>query len=174
MFFCVIGALLSLSWIIHIFVYTIFGVDGFLNNWFTAMDGVWTFFGVIFYGLYALWLVYCVINGNFKFGFRIPLIFAIHPMKSSGTLMNSFLFNVGLICISSVGVVQLCTQSFSLYARSTRISVIFTTCIQNLRILKWFWFAYIWILLAFALLGGIYMCIRRRPKRISTLARIKA
>lgn len=172
--FCVLGALLSISWLIHIFVYTIFGAQGFLNNWFSAMDGVWTFFGVIFYGIYALWLMLCVINGNFKFGFRIPLIFAIHPMKATGTLMNSFLFNVGLICISSVGVVQLCAESFDLYARSTRISVIFTTCIQNLRILKYFWHVYIWIFIGFVVLASIYLCVRRREKRVSTLARIKA
>ena len=174
LFFCVVGALLSLSWILHIFIYTIFGVDGFLNTWFSSMDGVWTFFGVIFFGIYALYLELCVINGNFKFGFRIPILFAIHPMKATGTLMNSFLFNVGLICLSSVGVTQFCTESFGLYARSTRISVIFTTSIQNLRILKYFWHVYVWILLAFTLLGAIYLCIRPREKRVNTLARIKA
>lgn len=174
LFFCGIGTLLSASWILHIFIYTIFGVDGFLNNWFSAMDGVWAFFGVIFYGLYALWLEYCVIQGNFKFGFRIPVLFAIHPMKATGTLMNSFLFNVGLICLSSVGVTQFCTESFSLYAHSTRVSVIFTTSIQNLRILKYFWHVYVWVLLAFALIGGIYLLVRPREKRVSSLARIKA
>ena len=172
--FCVLGALLTISWILHIFIYTIFGVDGFLNTWFAAMDGVWTFFGVIFFALYALWLELCVIQGNFKFGFRIPVLFAIHPMKATGTLMNSFLFNVGLICLSSVGVTQFCAESFSLYARSTRISVIFTTSIQNLRILKYFWHVYVWILLAFVLIGAIYLLVRPREKRVSSLARIKA
>jgi LMBR1 domain-containing protein 1 len=172
--FCGFGALLTASWILHTFLYTLFGVDGFLNTWFTAMDGVWSFFGVIFFGLYALWLELCVIQGNFKFGFRIPILFAIHPMKATGTLMNSFLFNVGLICLSSVGVTQFCATSFSLYARSTRISVIFTTSIQNLRILKWFWLVYVWIFLAFMVIAGIYLCVRPREKRVSTLARIKA
>lgn len=172
--FAVFGGVLSIIWIIHTFLYTIFGVDGFLNTWFTAMNGVWTFFGVIFFGIFALWLEICVIQGNFTFGFRIPILFAIHPMKATGTLMNSFLFNTGLICLSSVGVTQFCTTSFALYARSTRISVIFTTSIQHLRVLKYFWLVYVWIWLAFILLGGIYFCVRPRPKRINTLARIKA
>lgn len=171
--FSIFGSLLTLTWILHTFLWTIFGFYPFLNIWFYAMDGVLLFFGVLFFGIYALWLELCVINGNFRFGLRIPILCAIHPMKSSGTLMNSFLFNTGLICLSAVGVTQFCTVSFSLYVQSTRIYVIFVTTIQNLRILKYFWIVYIWIFVAFIILTFIYLLIKPKEKRISALARVK-
>ena len=41
-----------------------------------------------------------------QFGLRVFIIFAIHPMRIGGTMLNSFLFNVGLILVTSVAVVQ--------------------------------------------------------------------
>ena len=38
-------------------------------------------------------------------GVRIPFLFTIHPMKINETWMNSFLFNLTLILLSSVTIV---------------------------------------------------------------------
>lgn len=45
-------------------------------------------------------------------GFKIPLLFTIHPMKVNETWMNSFLFNVTLILITSVAVTNFCSSAF--------------------------------------------------------------
>jgi hypothetical protein len=52
-------------------------------------------------------------KGNFKFGLRIFIIFPIHPMKLGATMLNSFLFNVGLILLTSLATVQFCTNAFA-------------------------------------------------------------
>jgi LMBR1 domain-containing protein 1 len=87
----VLGILLSISWIIHIFVWKIYRFIPFLNDLFYALEGgLVQFFGVVAYCIWSLWLMWAVIKGNFTFGLRIPLLFTIHPMKPEGTLMNGF------------------------------------------------------------------------------------
>ena len=71
-------------------------------------------------------------EGNVKLGLRL-LIFAVYPMKLNGTLMSSFLFNVNLIMLSSIAVIQFCSQAFEGYAAETAVSEIFGGEIENLR-----------------------------------------
>ena len=47
--------------------------------------------------------------------------------------MNSFLFNVILLCIASVGITQLCISSFPTYTRNTEIYMIFGVQINDMR-----------------------------------------
>ena len=47
--------------------------------------------------------------------------------------MSSFLFNVELIMLSSVAVIQFCTRAFDGYAAETSVSEIFGGEIENLR-----------------------------------------
>lgn len=169
----IIGIILTLVWVLHIFLYNLFGVTPFLNAMFYSMDGIWSFFGIIFFGIFSMWLMWCVIAGNFKFGLRVPFIFKLHPMKPNGTMLNSFLFNVILIGLSSVAVTQFCTQSFNLYARLTRINFIFGLAIFELRILRYFWIVYTWALLAMMLLTCIYLFFKPREKRVNQLGRLK-
>jgi len=70
---------------------------------------------------FALYLIWAVTKGNIKFGVRIPFCFVIHPMVKDETMMNSFLFNVELVLIASMAVVQFLTESFSQYVRLTAI-----------------------------------------------------
>ena len=78
--------------------------------------------GFVSTGIFAylcLYMLWCVQKGNIKFGIRIPCCCRFHPMKKNETLMNSFLFNVILLSIASVGVIQLCINSFPTYTRNT-------------------------------------------------------
>jgi LMBR1 domain-containing protein 1 len=45
------------------------------------LDNAFGLFGTIAYGVFAFYLLLCVIKGNFKFGLRVPFLFEIHPMK---------------------------------------------------------------------------------------------
>lgn len=170
----IIGIFLTLTWVLHIFLFNLFNVTPFLNAMLFSMDGIWSFFGIIFFGLYSMWLMWCVIKGNFKFGMRVPFIFSLHPMKPNGTMLNSFLFNAGLVGLASVAVTQFCTQSFRLYARLTRVNLIFGLAIYNLRILKYFWIVYTWALLGMMLLTSIYLIFKPREKKVNDLGRKKA
>jgi hypothetical protein len=85
------------------------------------------------------WWTYLYINitvsqGSIKFAGRFFLI-SIHPMKLNGTMMNSFLFNVGLLLICTVSVTQLCATAFRVYAHSSAISQIFVAQIQYLKVI---------------------------------------
>jgi hypothetical protein len=42
--------------------------------------------------------------------FEVRLHPPVYPMKLGGTLMSSFLFNVNLIMLSSIAVIQFCAQ----------------------------------------------------------------
>jgi len=156
-----ISAALSILWILHIFLWmaTFPPVSPFLNTMFIALDGVFGLFGTAMYAVFALYLLFCVFKGTFKFGLRIPFIFAIHPMRVGETMMNSFMFNTMLLLIASVTVVGLCSSAFSLYGRLTAIDVIYNVGIKNLRGLKYVWRYYQWGIFGFALITLIWLLI---------------
>lgn len=135
----IICSVLSIFWVIHIclFVFPETPVDGFLNNYFMALDGFFPLFGVITYCMFCFYLLWCVVKGCMKFGMRFFFL-RIHPMRVGGTMMNSFLFNTSMILICSVSVVQFCATAFSTYARLTAIDMIFGVQVRNLRFLQFF------------------------------------
>ena len=69
-------------------------------------------------------MIWCVQKGTVKFGIRIPFCCQFHPMKENETWINSFLFNIILMLIASVGVMELCISSFPTYTRNTEIYLI--------------------------------------------------
>lgn len=130
----VVCAVLSLMWMLHIVLYMFPDppLTPFLNRYFVTMDETFGLFGTGSFALFCFYLIMCVIKGNVKLGLRL-LIFAVYPMKLGGTLMSSFLFNVNLIMLSSIAVIQFCAQAFDGYAAETAVSEIFGGEIENLR-----------------------------------------
>jgi LMBR1 domain-containing protein 1 len=128
----VLGVLLSLSWFLHILLNNFLQVTPFLNSLFIALDGVFSLFGVVAYGVFAFYMLWAAIKGCSKIGVNL-LIFTVHPMKLNGTLMNSFLFNTNLVLLMSTSVVQFCTISFNEYASNTAVNMIYSTYVANLR-----------------------------------------
>jgi len=147
-------AALSILWVLQIFLWmaTFPPVSPFLNTMFVSLDNVFGLFGTIVYAIFAMYLLFCVFKGTFKFGLRIPFIFAIHPMRPGETMMNSFMFNVMLLLLASVTVVGLCTTAFSLYATQTSISVIYNIGVTNLEGIKYVWRYYQWALIGIAII----------------------
>ena len=121
-----ICVVVSFIWMLHIILYVFVQPPAtpMLNDLFISLDGFFPLFGVSFFGLFCFYLIAITIKGNFTLGLNL-LFVTIHPMKQNGTLMSSFLFNVGLICMCSVAVIQFCSQAFSLYAAETAIQEIF-------------------------------------------------
>mmetsp|Transcript_22862 Transcript_22862/g.37625 ORF Transcript_22862/g.37625 Transcript_22862/m.37625 type:complete len:485 (-) Transcript_22862:194-1648(-) len=131
---------IAVLWLLQIFLFLFLQPPAtpFLNDYFIVLDNVFPLFGTITYGIFAFYLLWAVIKGNMKFGLNF-LIFSVHRMRVGETMMNAFLFNTLLIVLSSFSVIQFCTQAFSIYARSTSASVLFTTQLYNLRYIKELW-----------------------------------
>lgn len=127
-----IGAGISAMWIIHIFLYNTVKSHPFLNTMLIQLDTTFSLFGVAVYAVFAYYLLWATFKGQIKIGMRL-LFFQIHPMKPNDTTVNSFLFNVGLLMISSIAVVQFSAMSFQEYAANTSISALLNVFVVRLK-----------------------------------------
>jgi LMBR1 domain-containing protein 1 len=165
--FGLLSVCLTILWVLQIFLYMFTYPEPFypfLNYMLIAMDNAFPLFGTVFYGLFAFYLLLCVIKGNFKFGMRVFILFPIHPMRVGGTLMNAFLFNVLLILICAVSITQFTTQAFSMYAEGTAINSMFGLAVRNLRGIRYIFLAYIYVLWAVIILAALYFAAKPKEK----------
>ncbi|KAI8834953.1 hypothetical protein BJ741DRAFT_231581 [Chytriomyces cf. hyalinus JEL632] len=155
------SAVVSVIWIIHIALFllpTMFGATPyslFLNEFFANVSPV-PFIGTAFYAIFTFYLLLCVVKGNSKLGMRIVFI-TIHPLRLGETMMNSLLFNVGVILVSSLSVSQFCTLAFSRYAKYTASGYLFGVQIQKLKNMQYVYVGFVCAFLgvAGAMIGWI-------------------
>jgi len=165
--FGLLSVCLTILWVLQIFLYMFtqpYPFNPFLNDMLSAMDDKFTLSGVIFYGLFAFYLLIACIKGNFKFGLRIFILFPIHPMRVGGTLMNAFLFNTLLILICAVSITQFTTQAFSQYAPLTAVNSMFGVAVRNLMGIRYIFLGYLYALFAMVFLTGIYLAAKPKEK----------
>lgn len=146
---CLLGGIIfliiTLLWIIHILLYVIIKPQGqpvhtFINFILLYLtDHYASFISVGIFGFLCFYLLLCTMKGNFKFGFRFFFFGQIHPMKKDDTYMNSILFNIGLLMLTSVSINQFCVKAFSEYASMTDIDIIFSTQIKYLKFFVYFY-----------------------------------
>ena len=80
----IICLIISIAWFLHILLYFVAGQPAypFLNNLLiTLTDNNISFLATAFYMLFCVYLLLAAIKGNVKFGLRILVCWAIHPMK---------------------------------------------------------------------------------------------
>jgi len=170
--FGICAIIISLFWFIHIIVYVFpkNPLDPFLNTYFKWFDKWFPLFGVLNVAIFTLYLLLCAIKGCFKFGMRLGLVH-LHPMKVNKTYMSSFMFNIGLVLLCALPVVQFCSLAFSDYARYTNSLQIMGTQVQYLKFFSFFWkndvFVYIFAIIAF--LSTLYLLCRPRDAAVSSL-----
>lgn len=91
--------------------------------------------------------------------------------------MNSFLFNVILLCIASVGVIQLCISSFPTYTRNTEIYMIFGVQINYMRFFTVFYrnniFAIAFVSWTFLVLIYMIATCNRKPAYMKDIEKIR-
>lgn len=172
---CLIGFfitfIISLCWILQLILYMLpkTPVTPFLNSYFEWFDGWFPLFGVLSVAIFTLYLLLCAVKGCFKFGLRF-LFFQVHPMKLNKTYMSSFLFNVGLILLCTLPLVQFSVTAFQDYARNTTINGIVNVQWKYLKFFGWFWqkkvFEY--ALLCVTLLTCAYLGLRPRDSSSGT------
>lgn len=85
----------------------------------------------------VLYLQGCAVKGNIVFGLRIPFIISFHPMKKDRTFLNSFLFNVNIMMLSSIATTQLAVLAFPLYLQSSYLGQFFRLYVFNLPMYGW-------------------------------------
>ncbi|CAL9097229.1 unnamed protein product [Musa acuminata var. zebrina] len=134
----VIGLIVSVAWVAHIVIYLLITppISPFLNEVFIKLDSVWGLLGTAAFAFFCFYLLLAVIAGEMMLGLKLVFI-TIHPMKWGGTLMNSFLFNVGLILLCSISVIQFCATAFAYYSQATAAQEIFGHTLQSLRGIKY-------------------------------------
>ena len=78
--------------------------------------------------------------------------------------MNSFLFNILVILLTSVSVSQFSANSFKEYGSMTDLNIIFEVQIRYLKFFNWFYRYHIfeYLLFAIIILSTIYLLCRRK------------
>ncbi|XP_010262857.1 PREDICTED: LIMR family protein At5g01460 [Nelumbo nucifera] len=134
----ILGLIVSVAWVAHIVIYLLIDppLSSFLNEIFIKLDDIWGLLGTAAFAFFCFYLLLAVIAGEMMLGLRLVFI-TIHPMKWGATLMNSFLFNVGLILLCSISVIQFCATAFGYYAQATAAQEIFGHTLQSLRGIKY-------------------------------------
>eukprot|EP00916_Digyalum_oweni_P006925 GHVL01011824.1.p1 GENE.GHVL01011824.1~~GHVL01011824.1.p1 ORF type:complete len:516 (-),score=48.93 GHVL01011824.1:435-1982(-) len=171
-----IGGLLcgavSLLWILHILLYILIRLDGitpvagFFNTFLRMMDKTgFPLFSIISFAFLLLYLLACVIKGCFKFGMRF-FILPIHPMRPGDTTLNSFLFNITMILLSSSALVQFSLDAFEEYSRLTAAEIIFSAQIKYMNFFSAFFATklFIYMFLVWSFLTAIYLCCKPRDR----------
>ena len=173
--FCMI---LTVLWILQIIFYILIKIDGkplyaFLNVPLVALaDANVSFLSIIIFVVMTFYLLIITVKGNFKFGLRIMILGAIHPMKKDKTYMNSILFNVLLVMLTSVSVIQFSIRAFGEYTSLTDADIIFNTQIKYLTFYSFFFNNNIFEygMLIIAVISFIYLICR--PNDTNTVKKI--
>ena len=106
-------AFVSLLWFIHMLVYMLVSPPAslFLNAYFLWFNTWFPILGEISYGLFSLYLLFCTMKGCFKFGLSV-FCMRIYPVKVGETYMDAFLFNLALVLVCTIPVINFCTLAF--------------------------------------------------------------
>nr|CCC89640.1 unnamed protein product [Trypanosoma congolense IL3000] len=168
----IISLCLSIAWILHIFLSNTFHVLPFLNSVITGLDDVFPLFGIVVYGIFAFYLLWVTLQGQIRVGLRF-VFFQIHPMKPHDTALNSLVFNMGLLLITTYAILQFTTCSFNGYIPRTSINALMNIYVINLKgigfIIKWAQF----LLIGMSLLGLLLVLVcpkqhvTKRPPRLN-------
>jgi LMBR1 domain-containing protein 1 len=157
------SVIISLFWILHILLYVMPSkpLVPFLNSYFSFFDKFFPLFGVLSVALFTVYLLFAAVKGCFKFGLRVACI-TLHPMKVGKTYMSSMLFNIGLVLLCALPVVQFASTSFADYARFATIRQIFGVQIENLKFFGWWWAnnIFVYIFFGFSVVTCLYLCCK--------------
>ena len=142
----ILSTILSLLWLIQ-FICSYFYIhkDGRPGYPFLSLMLIYfqdhdiSFLSFFFFSLLTLYLLFCVLKGNFQFGVRIFCCWAVHPMEKGKTYMNSFLFNISLVLLGSMAITQFVSDCLCDYVAFTDIDALFNTLIKNLIFFKYFY-----------------------------------
>jgi LMBR1 domain-containing protein 1 len=163
-----IAFIMSAAWIVQIAVYVLpkQPYHSFLNAYFLWFDEWFPLFGILSVAIFSLYLMLCAVKGCFKFGMRL-MCFQLHPMIVNRTYMSSFMFNVGLVLLCSLPVVQFTTIAFAEYARNTNVYQVMGAQVQYVKFFRYFWTKNVFIIALLSMTGltALYLACRPSDKK---------
>ena len=163
----IVSTILSIFWVLQIVLYVLpkQPADPLLNRLFRWFDSWFPMFGTLSVALFSFYLLMCAVKGCFKFGLRF-FFFTLHPMKPNKTYMSSFLFNIALLLLCAIPVVQFSIEAFADYARNTTALQVFGTQIRYMKFFSYFFQnnVFIYAILAMFILTCIYLVAKPRDK----------
>lgn len=135
------------------------------------------FLSMFIFAYLFLYMIWSVQKGNIKFGIRLPFCCRFHPMIPNETWLNSFLFNVIILLIGSVGVMQLCISCFPIYTRNTDIFIIFGNTFRYITFYKYFYdknvFTIALVIWTFIALIYMLLTINKKPSYLKEIENIR-
>ncbi|RYH21595.1 hypothetical protein EON65_20435 [archaeon] len=165
-FFC----LLTVLWLLQIIlsVITTPPASPFLSLYLISFDSWFPMFGNLTYAIFALYLLLCTIKGCFKLSVRFVCC-KLYPMQPSGTFINAFVFNLGIIMTSSVPLVHFCVVAFGGYTVYSDVFFLFAVQVKNLNFFSSFFQnnVFIWMLMMIAFVSMPYFIYRPRDIAMS-------
>ena len=133
----ILSCVCSLLWCIQL-ILSLFDVPyalfDFIMSW---MTGPLSFFGIIFYGIFAVYLFCAAFKAVRYIGFRFGIGFLFFPMEVSNTYMNAFCFNTILLAFVGFGTNTLCSEVFATFTSGTSIEMFLGNSITELRYVKY-------------------------------------
>lgn len=165
---------LTLIWIVHIILYFLIPspnhTNSSSNSQFEFLNKLLLYFtssnlSFLATGIYAILCVYLlvtVVKGCLKFGSRFILCMEIHPLIKDETYIGSIIFNVILLLLCSVSITNFCVSAFREFTAMTDVNVIFSTQIQYVKFLKFFYQnnVFIYLLVGIFLVTVVYLSIK--------------
>ena len=164
----IFASIFTLLWIIQ-FILSYFyrkngrpGVSFLARMYIFFNDHDVAFLSFLIFSILSLYLLFCVIKGNFKFGVRLLCCWQVFPMKKNATYMNTFMFNVTLILLASCSITQFCSDCLEDYVAFTDINMIFNVQIRYLRFFRFFYKYHLfqYIMFGIFLISLIYLILR--------------
>ncbi|RHZ12412.1 hypothetical protein DYB37_001268 [Aphanomyces astaci] len=166
-----VASIVSFLWLLQIILGMVppIPILPFLNDYFIWFDQWFPLFGTMSVGIFSMYLLMACIKGCFKFGMRC-FCCALHPMEYNGTYMNSFLFNLALILLCCIPVVQFSNQAFSDYVRLTTIQTMMGIQLRYMKGFSAFWVhnVFLYAILVIVLLTTLYLAVRPRDTSSKT------
>lgn len=172
----ILVALISFTWWLHVIIFVLANGKsgppfGFLNTMLTAMQegangskSPAFILAIVFYSLFNIHLLVCVIAGILKLGMRLFCL-PIHPMVVAKTPLNSYLFNCIFILFASCAITQFSQYCLADYSRLSTAASFFQGPIRYLTFFSFFndnlVFFYIFVIIS--ILAGIGAFVQPRP-----------
>jgi LMBR1 domain-containing protein 1 len=119
----------------------------------------------------VLFLQVCAAKGNIVFGLRIPFVISFHSMKKDRTYLNSFLFNVNIMMLSSLATSQLVVIVFPKFLSNSFIGCYYSTVIEKLTLFKFIYTKHIFVyailgVFVLSIFGMIYQIVQGKKNQI--------
>jgi len=160
----IVSAILTVLWIVHMIIYMVPRppIWPMLNQFFEWFDMGFPLFGLIAYLIFTYYLLFAVLAGNVRIMSRIPLV-AVFPLKYRDTATSSFLYNTGLMLLSSITIVQFSANAFADYIKYTSIDLFFNVFVANMIYIKYFYIYVHYVLFGFIFIGFVLTVLSLIP-----------